>query len=159
MVKREQEAAGGGGERRQLAALAGQVHGLMQGAQAMLASCRSKAAATLRFLGEEAPAEPAFSTGEPRRMLSDLADFFALLHRATADSERMAVCLATLRGQREEEEREARQQQERRQQREEGTPAGAAAGGRAAVAAAAPAAAAAASPKQMTPKKKKDPSL
>lgn len=159
MVKREQEAVGGGGERRQLAALAGQAHGLMQGAQAMLASCRSKAAATLRFLGEEVPAEPALSQAEPRRMLTDLADFLALLHRATADSDRMAVCLATLRGQREEEEREARQQRRQEQQRGDGTAAAATAGdGAAAAAAEVAAGAAAASPRQATPRKKKDPS-
>ena len=102
-VQREQEAAASGGERRQLAALAGQAGALVQRAQLLLAAAKDKAAATLRFLGEDVPAEPAFSQAEPKRMLTDLADFFGLLWRAHADGERMAVCLATLQQQ----EREA----------------------------------------------------
>lgn len=106
MVQREQQAATCSGERRQLGALAGQANTLVQRAQLMLSGARDKAAAALRFLGEEVPAEPAFSQAEPRRMLTDLADFFGLLHRAHADAERMAVCLATLQQQRQEEEAE-----------------------------------------------------
>lgn len=106
MVRREQEAAGGGGEARQLGALAGQADALVQRGRLLLGAARDKAAATLRFLGEEVPGEPALSQAEPRRMLSDLSDFFALLHRARADAGRMAVCLATLEAQRREEEEE-----------------------------------------------------
>lgn len=108
MVRAEQEAAGAGGERRQLGALAGQASALLQRAQQLLAAAKAKAAATLRFLGEDTPAEPAFSQQEPRRMLTDLSDFFTLLARAHGDGERMAVCLATLAQQREEEEAERR---------------------------------------------------
>lgn len=107
MVRREAAATGCSGESRQLSALAGQASAVQQRAQAMLASARHKAAETLRFLGEEVLAEPAFSSSEPRRMLTDVRDFFALLHKAHADGERMAVCVATLEAQRAEEEAEA----------------------------------------------------
>ena len=106
MVRREQEAAAAAGEARQLGALAGQADALVQRARLMLGAARDKAAATLRFLAEEVPGEPAFSQAEPRRMLADLHAFFGLLHRAHADSARMAVCLATLEAQRREEEQE-----------------------------------------------------
>ncbi len=96
LVLREQEAAACSGERRQLAALAGQAGALVQRAQMMLAAAKDKAAATLKFLGEDVPPEPALSQVEPKRMLTDLSDFFALLWRAHADGERMAVCLGTL---------------------------------------------------------------
>lgn len=95
-MRREQEAAACSGERRQLGALAGQAGALVQRAQLMLGAAKDKAAATLKFLGEDVPPEPALSQVEPKRMLTDLSDFFALLWRAHADGERMAVCLATL---------------------------------------------------------------
>ena len=95
-MRREQEAAACSGERRQLGALAGQAGALVQRAQLLLTAAKDKAAATLKFLGEDVPAEPALSQVEPKRMLTDLSDFFALLWRAHADGERMAVCLATL---------------------------------------------------------------
>lgn len=107
MVRQEQEVAGPGGEARQLAALAGQASAVQQRAQQLLAAARQKAAETLRFLGEGVPAEPGFSASEPRRMLMDVRDFFALLHKAHADGERMEVCVATLAAQRAEEEAEA----------------------------------------------------
>lgn len=125
MVRQEQRAARGG-EQRQLAALAGQASALVQRAQQLLAAARQKAADTLRFLGEDVAAEPALSTAEPRRMLGDLADFFALLHRAAhADAERLTVVLDTMQRQRDEEEAERRrreeeaEEEERRRQSEE----------------------------------------
>ncbi|PSC73080.1 formin 5 isoform B [Micractinium conductrix] len=104
LVRREAAAAGSGGITRQLGALAGQAGAVQQRATALLAAARRKAADTLRYLGEEAPPEPGFSAAEPRRMLSDVRDFFALTHRAHADGGRMAVVLATLAAQRAEEE-------------------------------------------------------
>lgn len=104
MVRREQELAGPGGEARQLCALAGQAGAVQQRGQQLLAAARRKAGETLRFLGEDVPGEPGFSACEPRRMLTDMRDFFALLHRAHADGGRMDVCLATLAAQRAEEE-------------------------------------------------------
>ncbi|KAI3430465.1 hypothetical protein D9Q98_005060 [Chlorella vulgaris] len=106
MVRREQAAAHGG-EQRQLAALAGQAGALMQRAAQLLATARQKAGNTLRYLGDEVAAEPAFSATEPRRMLSDVGDFLALLHKAHADGGRMEVCIETLRQQREAEQRAA----------------------------------------------------
>ncbi|KAL4422750.1 hypothetical protein ABPG75_008947 [Micractinium tetrahymenae] len=107
MVRREQEAAGPGGEARQLGALAGQASAVQQRGQQLLAAARQKAADALRFLGEDVPGEPGLSATEPRRMLSDMRDFFALLHKAHADGERMEVCVGTLAVQRAEEEAEA----------------------------------------------------
>lgn len=107
MVRREQELAGPGGEARQLGALAGQASAVQQRGQQLLAAARHKAADTLRFLGEDVPGEPGFSASEPRRMLTDVRDFFALLHKAHADGKRMEVCVATLAAQRAEEEAEA----------------------------------------------------
>lgn len=106
MVRQEQAAAHGG-EQRQLAALAGQAGALVQRAAQLLATAKQKAGNTLRYLGDEVAAEPGFCATEPRRMLSDVGDFLALLHKAHADGGRMEVCIETLRQQRESEQRAA----------------------------------------------------
>jgi hypothetical protein len=105
-VQQEQQAAaaaaaGGStsGEQRQLAELAGAAGALLQRGQQLLATARQKARDALRYFGEEVPAETAFSSMEPRRLLGEAADFLSMLHRAHGDSQRMAVCLAALRQQ------------------------------------------------------------
>ena len=87
------------GEQRQLAELAGAAGALLQRGQQLLATARQKARDALRYFGEEVPAETAFSSMEPRRLLGEVADFLSMLHRAHGDSQRMAVCLAALRQQ------------------------------------------------------------
>jgi hypothetical protein len=123
MVRRE-AAAAAGGEARQLAGLAGQASTLLQRGAALMAAARAKAADTLRFLGEDVQAEPALSANEPRRMLGDLTAFLAELHRAHADSARMAVVLEVMERQQREEAAAAAAEAARQQAEQQATEGG-----------------------------------
>lgn len=95
---------------QQLEQLRARTASLLQRAEEMLRSARSSCSAAAAFLGEGAiRLEPSSGSAagaadrealarEPKRMLGHLNEFLTLMQKAHADSARMAVCLASLRG-------------------------------------------------------------